>query len=129
LYLLSIGKPRFIFTHKPLDMKKILLLLLAAIITLTSVGQGTVKKGKASTGPYPRGWVLVEKGGKYGFISAEGDEIIKTQYTRISPFDEYLSGWALVEKDGFLGFISNSGDEVVKPQYTKIYPFDEMQRG
>jgi hypothetical protein len=32
--------------------------------------------------------VLVEKGGLYGFISSEGKEIIKPQYTRVSAFDE-----------------------------------------
>ena len=109
-------------------MHRIILTLLVLFSTIFVYGQNAAEKKKQS-GPFPKDWVLVEKGGLYGFISSEGKEIIKPQYTRVSAFDEVQRGWAQVEKDGFIGFISIDGKEIIKPKYTKIHPFGELQRG
>jgi hypothetical protein len=110
-------------------MQKYLLALMAVIAFGLANGQETGGRKRQSKGPFPADWVLVEKGGYFGFISGTGKEIIKPQYNRIHPFDEFQRGWAMVEKDGFLGFISVEGREIIKPQYTKIYPFGEVNRG
>ena len=55
-------------------MRRIILSLALLLSTFLIYGQNAGGKKKPS-GPFPKDWVLVEKGGLYGFISSEGKEI------------------------------------------------------
>jgi len=74
-------------------------------------------------------WELIEKEGLFGYVTLNGNEVVKPQYTKIYNFGDYHFGWALVEKDNLYGFIASNGLEIVKPQYNSICNFGEYQFG
>lgn len=73
--------------------------------------------------PEEDGWCKVELNDKYGYIDANGKEIIKPKYDYIySPED---NGWRKVELNDKYGFVNSSGKEVVSIKYDYIYSEDD----
>ena len=73
--------------------------------------------------PEENGWCKVELNDKYGYIDANGKEIIKPKYDYIySPED---NGWRKVELNDKYGFVNSSGKEVVSVKYDYIYSEDD----
>jgi len=80
------------------------------VVILLSAFQTNAQTTYDSTGvegDYLKGWTLVKKAGKYGFIDKTGKEIVAPQYDYIDRFGEYRKNWLLVKKGNYLGFIDN----------------------
>lgn len=60
------------------------------------------------------GLLAVKKGGKWGFINAEGKIVIKPVYDYVYAFSE---GLAAVKQNGKWGFINTKGEMVIEPVY------------
>ena len=66
------------------------------------------------------GTFAVKKDGLWGFIDAEGNEIITPQYERCSNFK---NGIAIVEKNSNRGYINKKGEEITPLKYWKCNLF------
>lgn len=55
--------------------------------------------------------------GKWGYVDAQGREVVKYQYDFAAPFAD---GKALVVKDDKKGFLAADGAMAVKPEYTEL---------
>lgn len=64
--------------------------------------------------------------GKWGFVNAEGEWIIKPKYDEVKPFKEDL---AAVNKKGKWGFVFESGKWAIKPRFSKVTSFSEGKAG
>ena len=60
-------------------------------------------------GVYKEDWALVTKNGKYGFINAQGVEIVKAVYDEIGFFDAEKPDLARVVENGQEYFINKHG--------------------
>lgn len=104
-----------------MNMKKIALTLLVALSSL-AFAQSTEISGKYDKiGKFNYGYATVHKGGLVGVINAEGKEIIKPEYERISGFGK--DGLAYTRKNGQVGLIDNTGKVIVDNQYSYIGHF------
>lgn len=59
----------------------------------------------------------------WGYISNQGEFIIKPQFTNALDFQD--NGLAVVEKDGLYGIIYESGSYILRPKYQYINDFSE----
>lgn len=59
---------------------------------------------------YSNGMILLEKGGRYGFMDYTGKWIVQPTYTYAKPYNE---GLAVVGKDGKYGLIDTNGEFVL----------------
>ncbi|MCX6230462.1 MAG: WG repeat-containing protein [Bacteroidetes bacterium] len=105
-------------------MKKILFSILLFTMMFSTFGQDQkVKKNVESSSK--KKIYQIESNGLYGFVDANGKEIIKPKFETVDEFGERRKDWALVLQDGLYGFINNEGLEVVKPKYDAIAFFGE----
>lgn len=72
--------------------------------------------------PFDGGWAAVKKGGKWGFIDAEGVEQIPCQFEDALSFGEHL---AAVKQDGLWGYVSLLGEVVIEPQFLEAKSFSD----
>src|SRR5690349_3203464 len=102
-------------------MKRYSLLLCLLATGIYAVAQPWTKK-------YDRidacncGLALVEKAGKFGYVSEQGKLIVPLIYDEALAFSEDK---AAVSVGGKWGFVDKTGNEFVKPQYTEVYSFHE----
>lgn len=68
---------------------------------------------------YEQDILKVEKGGKWGLINLEGNELINPQYDNIETL-KGLKNSLLVEKDGLAGLVNDKGVKILDTTYTKI---------
>jgi len=73
-----------------------------------------------AVGYFSGGFIDVEQNGKFGFIDAEGREIVPPRYQKILGFSEGMAGVKLADK---WGFIDDAGKEVVPPKYDDVNSF------
>lgn len=66
--------------------------------------------------------VAVRKGDKWGFISADGDEVIKPKFDRIS-FDGFRAGFCAVLVGDKWGYIRNDGSWFKEPEFESADSF------
>lgn len=66
------------------------------------------------------GFAEVSKGGKFGFISVDGKEVIPPKYEDVSSF---VGEIAKVKMNNKYGFVNKEGKEVIAPKYDKVYGF------
>ncbi len=64
--------------------------------------------------------------GKWGFVNADGDWVVKAKYDEVKPFKEDM---AAVMKNGKWGFIFESGKWAIKPKFSKVTSFSEGKAG
>lgn len=69
---------------------------------------------------YSEGLVKVQKGGKWGFATLEGELVIDCVWDLTSTFSE---GLALVSKDGKYGYIDATGNEIIPCQWKQAGSF------
>lgn len=79
--------------------------LLALMLALSALAREPVKL-------YP-----MQKGGEWGYISADGEWAIGPQYFRVQPFSQGLAG-VQRQRGGAWGYINAEGEFVLKPQFT-----------
>jgi hypothetical protein len=105
-------------------MKKLILTAIAVAVVGFASAQVKYDHTDSFGAHNRRGWALVEKNGKLGFIDANQIEVVPPIYDEIEVFGAHnRKGWALVEKDGKFGFIDKSGKEIVEPVYDRIDVF------
>ncbi|GAA4318304.1 WG repeat-containing protein [Flaviaesturariibacter amylovorans] len=68
------------------------------------------------------GRALVQRGGKFGFLDAAGNEVIGAGYVAAGSFSE---GLAPVLAGGRWGYIDTNGKETIAPQFAKAGLFSE----
>lgn len=56
-----------------------------------------------------------KENGKWGFIDANGNTVVETQFDKVTEFNEY--GYAGIKKDGKWGIINSNGEIVLEPTY------------
>lgn len=62
--------------------------------------------------------------GKWGFVGADGEELITPQFKALS--DEFVNGAIITWGDnGLLGYVNDQGKEIVKPKYGPVRDFQE----
>ena len=61
--------------------------------------------------------------GKWGYINASGDWVIKPRFDRAP--DVFDKGRALVANHDLWGYIDRAGNWLVKPQFTNVWQFDD----
>ena len=62
---------------------------------------------------------IINKNGKYGFINATGNEIIKQKFEMVSNFNEGIARAIISKNDSwFAGFINEAGDWVIEPTFS-----------
>ena len=67
---------------------------------------------------FTQGFAVVRKGQKYGFINAEGIEVVECKYDNAWGFK---NGFAVVQFDGKYGFIDEQGNEICRNETGFIY--------
>lgn len=65
----------------------------------------------------------VRKGGKWGFISKEGETVLESAFENAGSFSEI--GYAAVYSGGKWGYIKENGDFVMEPQFDDAKGFNE----
>lgn len=65
----------------------------------------------------------VMAGGKWGFVSSEGELVLEYRYEEADSFSEI--GYAPVRKDDAWGYIKENGDYVIEPQFEGAKSFNE----
>lgn len=61
---------------------------------------------------------------KWGFVGANGEELITPQFTALS--DEFVNGAIITwGKNGLMGYVNDKGEEIVKPKYGSVMDFQE----
>jgi len=96
-----------------------MLLLTASVLFAQRGSNKKMLKGYDAIYPFKNGKAKVEKGGKVGYITMEGEELIPPVYDAIYPFEK---GIAKVEKEGLFGIINEQGELVLEPVYDYIGP-------
>lgn len=67
---------------------------------------------------------IVRLDGKWGFVGADGEELITPQFTALS--DEFVNGAIITwGENGLMGFVNDQGKEIVKPKYGPVMDFQE----
>lgn len=78
---------------------------------------------------YQDGIALFSQGKKFGFLNADGEEVIPATYTYIGEFHEGLAVIAQPKKDDSLdfeyGYINKKGEVVINPQFESAQNFSE----
>ncbi len=64
--------------------------------------------------------ISVDKKGKIGFSTPDGQEVIAPKYSTAEPF---VNGLSKVSINGMYGFIDVNGNEVLPLEYSAIHPF------
>jgi hypothetical protein len=82
----------------------------------------TVLTGFQNAQEFAEGVAGVRKSKLWGFIGADGSEVIPEKFQRVKPFHDGLAG---VQMDGKWGFIDHSGNVVIKPQFDGVEGFSE----
>ncbi|MBO5758806.1 MAG: WG repeat-containing protein, partial [Rikenellaceae bacterium] len=80
-------------------MKKVLLILVSALLCLSATAQDLTPKKNAR--------------GKWGYVDNKDNWLIKARYDIAEEFGP--DGLAKVQKDDVWGFVNKAGREVVKP--------------
>ena len=70
-------------------------------------------------------YAAVQKDGKWGFIDADGKEVIEPQYEDARSFS---NGYAAVQKDGKWGFINQDNEMVIEPEFDDARSFNSLMR-
>ena len=76
------------------------------------------------TNKFSDGLLIVEKGGKYGFIDVTGKEVIPCIYDEAHSFSE---GLAVVKKNGIYGYVDRNGKSTFGDQGTDINPEESIK--
>ncbi len=103
-----------------------ILLVFITMLTLNAFGQ---QRGYDDIEKFQRknnGWAKVYQNDKVGFITKDGDEVVKPIYDDIGKFGKYQRGWAAVWINDKMGFINDNGEVVVAPKYDNI---DKFKKG
>jgi len=74
-------------------------------------------------GKFERGVAIVHKNGLVGVINAQGQEVIKPEYEKISAFG--ADGVAYTHKNGMVGLITKEGKVIIDNQYEYIGHFKD----
>ncbi|WP_299458826.1 WG repeat-containing protein [uncultured Microscilla sp.] len=65
-------------------------------------------------GDFSEGLVAVKRQGKWGFVNAQGKEVIALSYQAV---EEFVNGLAMVKKEGLYGGINRQGGWEIPPQH------------
>lgn len=77
--------------------------------------------------PAPSKLISVKRNGKYGFINADGKEVIAPQFEDTGDYRNqiFVNGRAIVKRDGLFGVIDEEGNAIVPFKFQAIgYKFD-----
>ena len=80
----------------------------------------TWKKGFDKVWKAENGFCVVCKGGKWGWVHADGKAFIGVMYDEVGSFS---NGFAAIKKDGKWGFIDKEGKIAVPYKYKSVAPF------
>ena len=90
-------------------MKKVFLILLAALLCISAGAQDLTPKQNMR--------------GKWGYVDSKGTMLIKAKYDMAEEFA--ADGLAKVKKDGKWGFINKAGKEVIRLRYDEVGYFSD----
>ena len=102
-------------------MKKALLIVFIIISCLITHAQNWESKYN-TVYPFSENFAPVKLNGKWGFVDANGKEVISCKYDDVIRFSESLAG---VKTNGKWGFINKAGKEVVSCKYDEVMIFSE----
>jgi hypothetical protein len=96
---------------------------------LYSNGIAINKKGKVIDNrvfnyvtPCDNGFWLVNYNQRFGFLNANGKEVIPMQYSEAKPFEFGIA--AVKKNEGYWGYVNETGKEVVPFIYSDVMPFN-----
>jgi hypothetical protein len=75
---------------------------------------------------FSNGMAAVYNGSKWGFINAEGQEVVELKYDEVRLFSDDI---AAVKSGGLWGFVDRSGNEVIATKYNEVKDFSEGLAG
>ncbi len=68
---------------------------------------------------YLKDLLIVEKNNKYGIVDLAGNELLTTEYDKITKM-ENINNSLIIEKDGLVGLSDYQGNIIIKPEYSEI---------